>query len=183
MGYLVNKLASIKIDDDVSIYIFVINGQFRGEYFEVVERHFRDIARNLGDHGVIAQGLNEFFSDEVCRTYLGRSIETLWDLLPAVLVTDAHPERLTDKSMRIVIPLSKAKEKFGNLDTFFRGLSEFCRNRSETFLARLEQKDDWFDHVEKVVELKPEFMGISVNINEFLRRVFRRKNLPPQLET
>jgi hypothetical protein len=179
MGYHVNKLANIPVDAEVSIYVFVINGQFRGEYFEAVERHFRDIARNLGDHGVIAQGLTEFFSNEVCQIYLGRSIETLWDLLPAVLVTDAHPSQLTDGSMRILIPLRKAKESFGDLDTFFRGLSEFCRTGSEAFLTRLERKEDWFDHAEKVVELKPEFMGISVNINEFLRLFRRRKTLPP----
>jgi hypothetical protein len=169
MGYLLNNLANLPVSDDVSIYVFVINGQYKGKYFEAIERNFPDVARGLGDHGVIARGFDEFFSDEVCQRYLGRSIQTMWDMLPAILVTDAHPERTTEKSMRLLIPIREAEKRFGDLDFFFRGLAQFCRSGSTEFIEKLERKDDWFEQADKIVKLSPGFMGVSVNLNEFVR--------------
>jgi hypothetical protein len=177
MGYYLNKLANLPVAEDVSIYVFVINGQYKGKYFEAIERNFPDVARDLGDHGVIARGFDEFFSDEVCKLYLGRSIGTMWDVLPAILVTDSHPDKVTEKSMRVLIPIREAEKQFGDLDVFFRGLAQFCRNRSTTFLDKLEQNDDWFDKADKIVKLSPGFMGMSVNLNEFVRRVLGK---PPK---
>jgi hypothetical protein len=178
MGYFLNKLANLPVADDVSIYVFVINGQYKGKYFEAIERNFPDLARGLGDHGIIARGFDEEFSDEVCQRYLGKSIETMWNVLPAILVTDAHPDRITDKSMRLLIPIREAEERFGDLDVFFRGLAQFCRTRSAAFVEKLEQKDDWFDKADKVVKLSPGFMGMSVNLNEFVRRALGKPPKP-----
>ena len=178
MGYLLNKLANLPVTDDVSIYVFVINGQYKGKYFEAIERNFPEVARSLGDHGVIARGFDEFFSDEVCKHYLGKSIETMWDILPAILVTDAHPERITEESMRLLIPIREAERQFGDLEVFFRGLAQFCRTRSAEFLCKLERRDDWFDKADKIVKLSPGFMGMSVNLNEFMRRALGKPPKP-----
>jgi hypothetical protein len=178
MGYLLNKLANLPVSDDVSIYVFVINRQYKGRYFEAIERNFPDVARGLGDHGVIARGFDEFFSDEVCLRYLGRSIDTMWDMLPAILVTDAHPERTTEKSMRLLIPIREAEKRFVDLDVFFRGLAQFCRSGSTEFLEKLERKEDWFDQADKIVKLAPGFLGMSVNLNEFVRRALGKPPKP-----
>jgi len=178
MGYYLNKLANLPVAEGVLIYVFVINGQYKGKYFEAIERNFPDVARDLGDHGVIARGFDEEFSDEVCKRYLGKSIETMWDVLPAILVTDAHPDQITEKTLRLFIPIREAEKRFGDLDVFFRGLAQFCRMRSTTFLDKLEQMDDWFDKADQVVKLAPGFMGMSVNLNEFMRRVLGKPPKP-----
>lgn len=40
MGYLLNSLGSLPVDDEVRFYIFVINGQWQEPLYEMIEQNF-----------------------------------------------------------------------------------------------------------------------------------------------
>jgi hypothetical protein len=90
MGYMIHSLASLPVQKGVTLYIFVINGQFRDRYFEALERCFPQIASEIGDESAIVRGLTDAFTKDVCLHYLGKRPQEMYDLLPALLVTDAR---------------------------------------------------------------------------------------------
>jgi hypothetical protein len=102
MGYMLNSLGELPIDEDVSFYIFVIKlGQWDEPLYDMIERNFESVARDIGSHAVIAKGLDprEFYG-EVTTRYLGENHAKYFDLLPALLITDVHPDRLEESSLR-----------------------------------------------------------------------------------
>ena len=48
MGYELHSLASLPVNDEVTIYIFVIDGNWKSGRFQVLEDNFRNIAREIG---------------------------------------------------------------------------------------------------------------------------------------
>jgi len=174
MGYMINSLGNLPVNPSVNLYVFVVNGDFRGTHFETLDRHFAGIAESIGEHGAIVRGFSSDFSDEVCKQFLGNGVREIGDLLPALLITDAPPEAIKQNTMRLLVPLKRAEKEFGNLETFFRGLADFAQNRSPGFRRRLEHRTDWFTEASRVVELKPNFLGISVNVNEFINKLRRK---------
>ena len=171
MGYQLNSLGNLPIDEDVSLYIFVINGGFNSPHFAAIESNFSEIARRIGDHSVIAKGFTEEFYGEVCKRYLCKELRELFPYLPALLLTDAHPDRITERSMRLLIPLKHAEKEFGDLSFFFRALSDFAKNRNMMFFDKFEERTNWFQTADAVVEIKPKFFGIGINVNELVRRL------------
>ena len=89
MGYLLNSLGNLPVDDDVKFYIFVINGQYQEPLYGMIEQNFSSIARSIGKHAVIAKGLNPVeWSGDIAEKYLGKDHNDYCMLLPALLVTD-----------------------------------------------------------------------------------------------
>jgi len=119
MGYMLNSLGNLPIDEDVTLYVFVVNGTWRGGPYEAVERNFANIARQIGSNAVIVKGLRENWTDEIASKYFGPDHAEFLAALPALLVTDAHPDHLTDANLRLIISLSSVEERFGGFDAFF----------------------------------------------------------------
>jgi hypothetical protein len=72
MGYVLNQLANLPVDDNVNFYIFVVNGQYREPLYEMVQQNFMEIARSIGNHAIIAVGTDEKqFTTAVAEKYLG----------------------------------------------------------------------------------------------------------------
>ncbi len=172
MGYALSSLGNLPVQEDVSLYIFVVGGAWRDEAYEAIQRNFMELARRIGPAAVIAKGFEpQMWSSQVCDRYLGKSFEVLYDVFPALLLTDAHPDRLSEKSMRLLIPLRDAERRFGGMPAFFEALSEFARTRSTDFLKRFEDKPTLGAKAWSVLELKPNFFGFGVNIKELVARV------------
>ena len=193
MGYRVHSLSSLPFEDDVDLYILVINGALTEDIYGYLRKNFDRIAQNIGDRAVIAEGFNrEGWGEQVIDAYLkdystpsGTTFATYRDLykfLPALLITDYHPKRVYRKeirdhnALRLFIPLRDAKASYGDLDFFFRSLEDFTQNRSADFIANFEtpgflaQASQHHD----VLMLQPNFFGIGININAFLDKVGRR---------
>ncbi len=173
MGYILNELANLPVDDNVHFYIFVVNGQFREPLYEMVERNFMEIAREIGSHAVIASGTDKKgFTTSIARKYLGEgnSDASFLKMLPALLITNDHPDKLRNDSLRLIVPLRDAESRFGGWHHFFALLSSFARGESDEFVKKFEQKENLLDAANKVINLKPGFFGISLNINELVER-------------
>jgi len=172
MGYQLTSLGNLPIEENVTLYIFIINGRWQGGRYEILERNFSEIARTIGPDAVIAKGFEEpLWSEELCQKYLGKEYRSVMPLLPALLLSEDHPENLRDDSMRLLIPLKDAEDEFGDLESFFRALSDYAINRSPEFLSKFKDHGDWIDEGNQIIELKPNFFGIGINLNEFIRKI------------
>lgn len=178
MGYALNELANLPVDENVHFYIFVVNGQYREPLYEMLQQNFVEIARSIGSNAVIAIGTDpNSFTTQVARKYLGKgnSDNSFIQILPALIITNAHPEKLTRDSVRLVVPLRDAKSRFGGWAQFFALLSSYVRGESDDFVKRFDAKENLIDAANKVVNLKPGMFGISLNVNELIERWNKRR--------
>jgi hypothetical protein len=176
MGYMLNSLGNLPIDDDVRFYIFVINGQWQEPTYAVMEENFAAVARSIGKAAVIAKGLNpQEWYGEVAEAYLGKDHDDCFSLLPALLLTDAHPSQITKGSLRLLVPLRDAESRFGGWPQFFRLLTDFVQLKNDEFVKRFEKKESAINVANSVISLKPGIFGISININELVSRWRKKK--------
>lgn len=172
MGYMLSSLGKLPIEEDVEFYIFVINGGWRGGLAEIISQNFEGIARDIGPQAVIAKGFEgPFWSAEIFEKYLGEKYTALFRFLPALLITDSHPERLKPESMRLLIPLQEVEERFGNFDHFFSSLIRFVRDNDTEFLERFKDGTNMSDEALEIVELKPNLFGIGINLNHVIKKI------------
>jgi hypothetical protein len=176
MGYLLNSLGNLPIDTEVKFYAFVINGQWEEPLYQVIDQNFSRIAKSIGSHAVIAKGTEPAeWTREVAEEYLGPNHDQYFHLLPALLITDAHPSQVTEKSLRLLIPLRDVEERFGGWNQFFTLLGGFVQGKSDEFVKKFEARD-LVETVNKIVQVKPAMFGIGLNINELFALWRRRRN-------
>jgi hypothetical protein len=169
---MLTSLGNLPIQGDISLYIFVVNGRWKGGFNDLIEKNFGELAKQIGPNSVIAKGFDpEVWSDQVCSKYLGKDTRTFIDVLPALLLTDAHPEKLTEKSLRLLVPLRDAEKRFGGVETFFAALADFAKSRNPAFLARFEDKRSLKSKVWSILELKPNCFGFGINLKELAVRL------------
>ena len=172
MGYMLTSLGNLPIQGDISLYIFVVNGRWKGGFNDVLEKNFGELAKQIGPNSVIAKGFDpEAWSDQVCSKYLGKDTRTLIDVLPALLLTDAHPEKLNEESLRLLVPLRDIEKRFGGVETFFAALADFAKTRNPAFLARFEDKRSLKSKAWSIMDLKPNFFGFEINLKELVLRL------------
>ncbi|GAA4003949.1 hypothetical protein [Sphingomonas humi] len=173
MGYVLNELTNLPVDENVHFYIFVVNGQFREPLYDMIEQNFMELARSIGNHAVIAVGTDkQRFTTSVARKYLGEgnSDASFQNMLPALLITNDHPEELRQGSLRLVVPLRDAEARFGGWHNFFALLSAFVRGENDHFVKKFEQKENLLDAANAIIDLKPGAFGVALNVNELVRR-------------
>ncbi len=178
MGYALNELANLPLDANVHLYIFVVNGRYREPLYDMMQQNFVQIARDIGSNAVIAFGTEPTsFTTQVAVKYLGKgnSDNSFLDILPALIITDAHPENLTKESMRLVVPLKDAESRFGGWPQFFTLLASFARRESNEFVKRFEAKENLVDAANQVLSLRPGMFGISLNVNALIDRWNRKR--------
>lgn len=176
MGYLLSSLGALPVEDGVNLYIFIIGNGWASPENDVLERNFSKLAKNIGPNAIIAKGHEEeFWKNEVFEQYLGPSYKKLWEHLPAILLTDAHPKNLSDNSLRFLIPVNHIEKAYQRLDPFFEKLCAFARGENDDFLKHFEDQENWIDKGNELIELKPNFFGVGINLNEFVRRRRSRK--------
>jgi hypothetical protein len=172
MGYMLNSLGNLPIDDNISLYIFVVNGGWRGGLYDIIEKNFSNIAQKIGPRAVIAKGFDsEVWSSQVAEKYFGKRHNELFDALPALVLTDAHPNNLNERSFRLIIPLRDVESRFKDWDTFFRSLSKFATDKDPGFLHRFQDAEDIISSGNRIIELKPNFFGLGVNLNALIERL------------
>jgi len=168
MGYKLTSLVNLPLDPQTSMYVFSVgDGLWEGGLSDIVHRNFDRIAKEIGPHAIIVGALEESFHGEVVEKYLGLNAHELKNLLPALLITDAHPDRLTEDSLRLLIPLHKAHERYKVIERFLSDLAAFVRGESDALLKQLEdapKPSEIADDIVKVsVPLFPPFVAVNLN--------------------
>lgn len=169
MGYALTTLGDLPVQPGITLYIFVIGA---GWHDDAIEKNFMQLAQRIGPSAVIAKGFDSVaWSSQVYDRYLGKDVESSLDIVPALLLTDAHPRLLNSTSMRLLVPLREAEKRFGGIEAFFNALTSFAVHRDQTFLTRFEDKMSLGKKVWSVLELKPNAFGFGINIKEFVARM------------
>ena len=60
-----------------------------------------------------------------------------------MLLTNAHPENISEESYKLIIPLRDVESRFGDWDVFFRSLTELAKGDDAEFLERFEDIEDF----------------------------------------
>jgi hypothetical protein len=177
MGYALNELANLPVDENIHFYIFVVNGQYREPLYDVVQENFMAIAKSIGSEAVIAVGTEpKSFTSQVAEKIFGKDSDgRFFSLLPALIITNAHPDKLTKDSVRLVVPLRDAEERFGGWPQFFSLLSAYVRGESNEFVKCFQANENLVGALNKIVSLKPGIYGVSININELIKRFSKRR--------
>ena len=166
MGYVLNALGNLPVDGTVRSYIFVLKPTYNDELTDAVERNFREIAREIGNNAIIAAGLDEKrWLEEVGPTYLGQDWPAYQELLPALLITDSHPDDVANDSKRIFIPLAEVPKRYPTWTAFFRLLVQHVRGESNELLNLLQPKKDAFTVIDGILKIKPGIFGINIDFN------------------
>ncbi len=132
MGYYLNALGNLPLNKQVDFYIFIINGEFHDELYELIDRNFPNLAGSIGPRAIIARGTQPAaFSSDVAQKYLGKDHDDLFHLIPALLITNAHPDELSEKSLRLLVPLREVEIRFEGWPHFFKLLSDFVQGKDE----------------------------------------------------
>ncbi|MBB4255453.1 hypothetical protein [Rhizobium sp. BK008] len=180
MGYYLSSLAELPRDDDVKIYIFVLTDGVRSDLHDALQRNFLAIAKGIGTEAVIATGFDEhLWTEDLMKRYLGdASIAQFYRYLPGVLITDSHPDEITEQSLKIVVPLEVAQKKFGSVDAFFSALIAFAKGRNQEFLGTITSDQsamlNIIAHLNDIVDLKPNFAGLGINLNAAVNKWLNR---------
>ena len=106
------------------------------------------------------------------KSILARTLATTSDHPP---VSDRRPSRpLSEKSLRLLIPLRDVEARFGGWNQFFALLADFVQLKNDEFIRRFEQKSEAAEAANRIVDLKPNMFGIGVNLNEVIDRWRKR---------
>lgn len=174
MGYKLTSLVNLPLEPEIDMYVFSIgDGLWEGGLSEIVKRNVDGIAREIGPRAIIVGALQASFHGEVVERYLGRHARELKNLLPALLITDAHPRKLTEDSLRLLVPLQRAHERYEAIEQFLSDLAAFVRGESSDLLRRLENAQTLGESPGDVVEVSlPVVPGVvAVNVNNAAKRL------------
>lgn len=172
MGYKLTNLVHLPLDGTVQLYIFAIGDpEWQGGLDEIIHKNFDNIASNIGGHAVIVGGLKKEFHDQVAQKYFDRSVYDLQPQLPAILITDSHPDEVTKDSLRILIPLRTAHEQYKIVDDFLSDLAAFARKDNDNLLRRLEAGPKVAEAASDIIDFEvPVIPGfVSMNVPKAVR--------------
>lgn len=183
MGYRISSLASLPIIHEIELYIFVIyKNHWRNGLSGAIESEFNKLAQRIGSKAAIVIGHDgEDIGSEIWQIIrqkpgMERLARRCSDSYPGILIVGAHPNEITPNDLILFIPLDRIREQYkGNYDVFFNALSEFAQNRNEDFIRRFEDKTDYIGDILDIIEIKPEFLGISFNVKAFINKLRKAK--------
>jgi hypothetical protein len=182
MGYLLNRLGNLPDDDTVKYYLFLLRESFNTPLLETIDRNFGEIAKAIGDDAIYAVGLNQQeWLHEVASTYLGENWPEYLPLLPALLITDKHPDEVDANSLRLFMPLHDVDKRFGNMDQFLGQVTRFVRGENNKFLESFRKKGDVFDETRKIFKFELGVAGFKIDLGELISqmRVERKDTKTP----
>jgi len=173
VGYLLTALNNLPIDASVDYYLFLLRASFDTPILEAVERNFAKIAIEVGGKGVYAvpAANHDKWLNEVGTKYLGATWQDYEDILPALLLTDRHPEEVTPESLRLFIPLGEVDKRFGSLDKLLVQITRFMRKEDNKFLEKFCKKEDVFDAGKRIFKWDVGILGIKIDVIELISQL------------
>ncbi len=174
MGYKLSSLLRLPFEEDVEMYVFSIGDKlWKGSLHELVHKNFDNLAREIGPNAIIVEALQNDFHGEVVEKYLGKHYDELKNDMPALLITDSHPDALGPDSLRILIPLGDVHQHYPAVDHFLSDLATFVRGDSDVLLKRLEEGIKPLEAAGEIIRISiPVVPGfVAVNLNHAVKQL------------
>ena len=180
MGYSLTTLAKLPYDKDNEFYIFILgaNANWKGGILESILKNFDYLAEQIGPNAIIAKGLKpREWTYEISQKYFS-DINNIGELFPGLLITNSHPDTFDESSLRILVSLKQIEDNFENIEQFFNLLSDFISKKDDKFIQVAEKKISWIEKANQALELKPNFIGIGLNINKLIELNYKKDKSP-----
>lgn len=177
MGLVARSIASIPAGD-YTWYVILLEEDWKDTISAEVRDNFDTLVRKAGPNALVVRGLEkEPFSDEVLQAYDLKGEPQM----PALVVSDTTPfdalrrPRGSTIPTTIVIPLRIRGDAKGSVRDVLSGLAGALRNNDPKALraldkSKLEKNWGWL----RWLELKPNFWGVGLNVNEIVEDLFFR---------
>lgn len=161
MGMMLSLLGDLP--NDAKFYVFLLRESFDDGAVKLIEDSFSQLAGKIGPDSWVVKGIEpDQWFEQVGETYLGPQYRAYEQYLPALLVTDSHPEKLTEDSLRLFIPVRGVEERFGSWPRLLTLVTRFVKGESKELIEKFE-KIDARDSVSSIFGFKPSLMGISLD--------------------
>jgi hypothetical protein len=178
MGYRISTIANLPIIPDMKLYVFVLGERcWEGGFSSIIEKNFAKLAKNLGRNAMLVMAhegidLGHELIDAVKDRYnLKELIDKAEGGTGGILILGAHPDRIGNDDLILYSPFKSIEEKFSNTDQYFNELCDFATGKNLEFLDRFNEKTGQSLQVLDMIDLKPNFMGIGLNINKALEKL------------
>jgi len=185
MGYRISTIKNLPVIPEINLYVFVLgNYEWQSGYRGIIEKNFNRLAKNLGPKAAIVVGHDGInLSNELIQCLHNRLLDykLLEDLVrkadhsgTSLLLLGAAPKELKATDLILYAPLSEIDIKFNELEIFFNELCHFATDMDESFLRKFEEPNISSYDLLGIIDLKPNFFGIGININAFIEKVLRK---------
>jgi hypothetical protein len=166
----------------MDLYVFVIGVRaWDKDLLSTVHGNFDRLAKNLGPRAALIRGHDGV--DLVPELYkvIGAN-HTLEKLAYSgergqggILLLGAHPAEFSDEDLVLYAPLAELESRFSGIHNFFNDICDFVATRDPAFLRKFKESSAIAKGVLDIVELKPSFFGIGLNINAAIRKLLGQK--------
>lgn len=169
---------------DYCWYVFILEDNWRDDLRNEVRENFEIFAKESGRHILTIRGFdcNEFYG-QVFRKYSLENNYKMEDIeRPALLITDTHPNDISGNpedlfvARIILLELRPYYEKHKSTIPFLQELI-YSLSDTEAFdsliaknKSMIVRKWGWLN---RYLDLKPNFMGFGININEIISRFMK----------
>lgn len=137
LGYKINQLGNLPIDETVSYYIFFLSHGFDDPLSVELKSNFDILAEEIGDSSIIVRGPDRSgpFAHDVVTSYFGKDVTKFAERFPAILVTNQHPRAIEPKTLSgIFVPLDSVISTFGSWHNFYAELVGFVRSERDALM-------------------------------------------------
>ena len=68
MGYALSSLGNLPVQDEITLYVFIVGTGWKSDAYRDLEENFMELARRIGPAAVLAKGFEpESWSSQVCE--------------------------------------------------------------------------------------------------------------------
>jgi hypothetical protein len=141
---------------------------------EEIKNNFDLLAKEIGSKGAVVMAHNGAdLSYNLINEMYNNGPDGIQELIAdgdsgdsAILILGEHPKSIGKNDLVLYSPLAHLEASSGGLQKFLSELCDFSDNRNDAFIGRFhEPADGVFNRIMKILELKPNFFGIGINLN------------------
>lgn len=188
MGHVASDLARIPKAgylEEYEWFVFMLEDHWRDEFRREFSDNFKTLSAEVGPASlvVIGEDPRQFYNDVFLHyaLYL-RGFDRERFPLPALLVANKHPEEIKVKdgginALVMLFPLDEHYLRPGSVSAFLRELCFALKDKdANRALVKLDEAgiENHWGWINKYFELKPNFYGFGININEILEDMMKR---------
>lgn len=190
MGYIITELSEIPNERGIHHYIYLLETNWETTISQFLRQNLFQLMDEVGKSNIIVKGLRpKSFYNSVIDTYISdsRQADSLRDhteKFPVLLITDQHPGRNNQNSEEspdlkvIIIPLGTLPEQ--RIISVFNEIVQLITSNADLFdkLSNVTPSnlDRIFRKLFRILDLRPNFFGFGLNLNEVIEDIWFRRN-------
>lgn len=187
MGIAVSDMAGVVSAGKYNWYVYFLDDDMKDDLRKELRDNFDVVGKGIGIKNLAIRGYDpSIFSSQVYNHYFKYLVEKYpaWKSfpIPSLLLTNISPDLVqhdgVPKGIAIVLPIVKEYVRPGSISDLLKELMETLKN-PDSITSLLEPDRTKFQAawgwIRKYFEIKPSYMGISLDIGAMLDELFEVK--------